>query len=75
MYVYIHAAALEAAGPAVFVVWLLAWVDVRLVCLYHACPPPTHTHTLREGLMLDVRQVSLCYNMTLCGGVVTGKFP
>jgi len=70
MYVYVHAAALEAAGPTVFVVWLLAWVDVTLVSPYHACSPPP-----RGGLMLDVRQVSVCYNMTLCGGIVTGKIP
>lgn len=40
MYTYIHTAALEAAGPTVFVVWLLAWVDVRLFSPYHACSPP-----------------------------------
>jgi len=43
MYVYIHVAALETAEPIVFVVWLLAWVDVGLVKSFSimlAFPPP-----------------------------------
>ena len=46
MYVYIHAATLETAAPTVFVVWLLAWVDVRLVSPYRACSPPPYERGL-----------------------------
>jgi hypothetical protein len=35
-------------------------LDVRLICLYHTCFSPS----LQEGIMLDVRLVSLCYNMS-----------
>ena len=49
-------------------------LDVRIVSFYQACFHPP----LRQKLTIEVRLLSLCYNISLCcqnnsGRVVTGK--
>jgi hypothetical protein len=57
---------------------LLPLWAVRPVQSFSACTRVHFTFTLRRGLRLDVRLVSLCYNVSLCSqnrtdGVITGR--
>ena len=59
---------------------LLPLCAVRPVRSLSACTRVHFTFTLRRGLRLDVRLVSLCYNVSLCSqnrtdGVITGRSP